>query len=144
MLRTGQRDRAAIYIELDSMSRLINLRNSKVFFWSGVKPVVRHLHTSFGNVSHGGTHFFYPLIRQNPHRWAVRIVGFTYGQIKGVSDGGGRGRSIGSCASLHAHGGALCSVTYSQRKYHYSHICLMADSPAGGCLRCWWCSLFFS
>ena len=33
-------------------------------------------------------------------------------------------------ASPHAHGGALYSVTCSQRKYHYLRVCFMADSFA--------------
>lgn len=51
--------------------------------------------------------------------------------IKGASDGGGRSRSIGnSGASLHADGGALYSVTCSQRKYHNLCIRFLAHSLA--------------
>ena len=51
--------------------------------------------------------------------------------IKGASDGGGRSRSIGnSGASLHADGGALYSVTCSQRKYHNLCIWFLAHSLA--------------
>ena len=54
--------------------------------------------------------------------------------FKGKADGGGQGRSIGNYrASLHAYGGALYSVTCSQRKDHYTRLCLLARSPANGC-----------
>ena len=54
--------------------------------------------------------------------------------FKGKADGGGQGRSIGNYrASLHAYGGALYSVTCSQRKDHYTRLCLLARSLAKGC-----------
>ena len=54
--------------------------------------------------------------------------------FKGKADGGGQGRSIGNYrASLHAYGGALYSVTCSQRKDQYTRLCLLARSLAKGC-----------
>lgn len=62
--------------------------------------------------------------------------------FKGGTDGGGQGRSIGNYrASLHAYGGALYSVTCSQRKDHYTRSCFLADSLANGCLQRWCFSL---
>ena len=42
-----------------------------------------------------------------------------------------------SLASLHAYGGALCSVTCSQRKYHHYHRYIIARRFAKAALRCW-------
>lgn len=49
--------------------------------------------------------------------------------IKGVSDGGGLGRSIGSVPPPIPVGGAFYAVTHSQRKYHYPHMYLLAGNP---------------
>ena len=75
--------------------------------------------------------FFYK--RQNPH---FTLCGsfFITNLFKGNARRRRAGRSIGKYrASLHAYGGALYSVTCSQRKDHYTRLCLLARSLANGC-----------
>ena len=67
------------------------------------------------------------LKRQNPHCSAVRIEQFTF------SKDGNRRQPAKLLhrilrASLHTYGGALYSVTCSQRKYHYPQIYVVAPT----------------
>lgn len=68
-------------------------------------------------VSHCETHF---LCLSVYFRTLGQFAAWQYHDLVfvGKTDGGGLGRSIGYQTSLHSHGGAFCSVTCSQRKYH--------------------------
>lgn len=88
------------------------------------------------NVSHRETHFLY---LSAFFRTVGQLAAWQYHDLLfvGKTDGGGLGRSIGYQTSLHSHGGAFCSVTCSQRKYHCPRIDIMASSPALDCSRRW-------
>ena len=68
--------------------------------------------------------------------WRLQASGITI-YSKAKTDGGVADRSVGCMirASLHAYGGTFDSVTCHQRRYHYAHLRIMADSRAIGCIQ---------